>query len=156
MIHYLKIETTENKGNGVFAAIPIPAGSLVLQFQGQLVRFNEIEPGRDEWYLQVDNDLYLSPSCGIDDYVNHSCDPNCVIQIKNNIATLWAIKDIPEGTEITFDYSTDCTEVGWALNCLCGSGNCRKIVGSFSCLPLSTQEYYKNINGVPEFVIKGG
>jgi SET domain-containing protein len=41
-------------------------------------------------------------------FINHSCEPNCRIEIwtvegKRRIG-VYAIKDVPAGTELTFDY----------------------------------------------------
>lgn len=36
--------------------------------------------------------------------INHSCDPNCVLSFKGRTAYITAIKDIPEGNEITISY----------------------------------------------------
>ena len=42
-------------------------------------------------------------------FINHSCEPNCETQkwiVRGELAIgLFAIKDIPAGTELTFDYN---------------------------------------------------
>lgn len=77
-------------------------------------------------------------------FINHSCDPNMRIFARvgdhadkhiHDLA-LFAIKDIPKGTELTFDYvdgvSNDGEEpegdVGHMTRCLCGSKKCRKFL----------------------------
>ena len=58
----------------MFTRDAIPPGSPVLNFVGPLLRASELAP--DARCLQVDDALYLADSGGLDDFVNHSCEPN--------------------------------------------------------------------------------
>lgn len=73
-------------------------------------------------------------------FINHSCDPNLRIFARvgdhadkhlHDLA-LFALRDIPKGEELTFDYVSrgdDVEEPEDPTNmtpCLCGSANCRK------------------------------
>ena len=49
---------------------------------------------------------FLSPSGELDDYVNHSCEPNCGIKEDQGRVVLFALKPIGNGDEITFDDAT--------------------------------------------------
>ena len=65
--------------------------------------------------------------------INHSCDAN--VGIKNNSANdaydFWAIRPIPEGEELTWDYEASEWELSTPFDCGCGSANCRKILKGF-------------------------
>jgi len=52
----------------------------------------------------------MGPSGGVDDFFNHSCDPNAGLQIDGQKVWLVAIKNITQGEEITWDYSTTMDE----------------------------------------------
>ena len=57
-------------------------------------------------------------------FINHSCDPNCETDEQNGRVWIKAIKNIPAGSEITYDY---CLYDGGdepAL-CNCGAKDCR-------------------------------
>ena len=54
-------------------------------------------------------------------YMNHSCDPNCIIKDKQIIS----IKTIQPFSEITFDYATTEKEILHSFECRCGSPECR-------------------------------
>lgn len=87
----------------------------------------------DDIYV-VDGQKFGSPTR----FMNHSCNPNCKIipvTTTNSADTrlyylaFFAIRDIPAGTELTFDYNP-----GWngstkydpdAVPCLCGERKCR-------------------------------
>lgn len=74
-------------------------------------------------------------------FINHSCDPNMRIFARvgdhadKNLhdLALFAIRDIPRGEELTFDYvdgvedgDDDAQNTENMTRCLCGSKNCRK------------------------------
>lgn len=65
-------------------------------------------------------------------FINHSCDPNCETQkwtVKGETRIgIFARKDIPAGTELTFDYHLDSLGND-KKECLCGSKNCSGFLG---------------------------
>lgn len=86
--------------------------------------------------LEVDGEFMAGPTR----FINHSCDPNLRIFARvgdhadkhlHDLA-LFALRDIPRGEELTFDYVAgvdDNEEPEDPTNmtkCLCGSENCRK------------------------------
>ncbi|KAL5615675.1 hypothetical protein BROUX41_005707 [Berkeleyomyces rouxiae] len=89
--------------------------------------------------LFVDGEFISGPTR----FVNHSCNPNMKIFVRvgdhadkhiQDLA-LFAIKDIPAGMELTFDYlngkvdgeddENDPAKVAEMVRCLCGAKNCR-------------------------------
>ncbi|KAK3953433.1 hypothetical protein QBC32DRAFT_210153 [Pseudoneurospora amorphoporcata] len=89
--------------------------------------------------LEVDGEYMSGPTR----FINHSCDPNMAIFARvgdhadkhiHDLA-LFAIKDIPKGTELTFDYVNGLTElesdahdpskISEMTKCLCGTAKCR-------------------------------
>ena len=75
--------------------------------------------------------------------MNHSCDPNAYIVVEDGLNRfgksckhfcVYALKDIPEDTEITIDYGWSAKNYNELQFCKCGSGNCRGVIhnnGSF-------------------------
>ncbi|KFH42839.1 Histone-lysine N-methyltransferase, H3 lysine-9 specific dim-like protein [Hapsidospora chrysogenum ATCC 11550] len=88
--------------------------------------------------LEVDGEFMSGPTR----FINHSCDPNMRIfarvgdQADKHLhdLALFAIRDIPRGEELTFDYVAGGVDdhdeagpnAGNMTECLCGSKNCRK------------------------------
>ena len=63
-------------------------------------------------------------------YFNHSCDPNCRPDTRNEEIWIVARREIQPGEEITFDYGYEMTDAG-PVPCHCGAPNCyRFIVGA--------------------------
>lgn len=145
-----------SKGRGVFAVAAIPAGSTVLIFHGPLLSREEVKDFSHS--LQVSDSTWLGPSGHIDDDVNHSCSPNCglrSVQVDGDTepqgACLFALRDIGEGEEVTFDYSTSMLNEPWLLErCTCGAPACRTVVGDFLTLPEELRESYAAVGGLPE------
>ncbi len=98
--------------------------------------------------------MYVGPSRDLDDFVNHSCNPNSGIKVTNRKVILIAIKNIQEGQEITFDYSTTMDEDDWEMDCNCGSQYCRKKIKDFKHLSKKIQEKYIRLGIVPKFILK--
>lgn len=154
----LELKPTNN-GMGVFAKAPIPAGTVIFEFTGTVLTRSQFPTNlkpEDDHYLQVGKDSYLGPSGDLDDFINHSCSPNCGVRVVGNRALLFTLYDIRLGSELTFDYSTTSTETqeNWSLTCNCGSYSCRKIVSGFQYLTPEQQAQYKFLDAVPEYVQK--
>ncbi len=129
------VKSSSQHGKGVFAREAIAAGERVMVFSGALLHRTEVD--FEDYHLQVGEDVYIGPSGGADDYVNHSCEPNCGFQ---NGLELVAMRDIATDEELTWDYSTAIDEEGFAgFPCSCGSVNCRRQVMSFRDLPPEVQ-----------------
>ena len=65
-------------------------------------------------------------------FINHSCDPNCITQKWNCLGEIcvgvFAVKDIKEDHELTFDYQFDSFKTP-LTKCLCGAYNCKGYLG---------------------------
>lgn len=142
-------------GRGVFAGERIFAGEEILTFLGPLIRRRDMPPihSQDEdYYLQVDDNLFLGPSGEIDDYINHSCDPNSGVLFEGETSKLVAIQTIRRGEEIRFDYSTTMYKPVLVMKCSCGSPICRGKVVDFIFLPEEIQAKYIALGIVPEYI----
>lgn len=119
-------------GVGAFTVMPIPRGTVVWDWTGsrQYRRDQLPKPYTVDQYLQVAEDLYIGPDggpCDPTDYANHSCAPNCEIEINLPRVVIVAIRDISAGEEITYDYSLTQLDP-WEMKCNCGSLRCRRII----------------------------
>ena len=144
-------------GKGVFAAEDIETGSEILQFEGPIVGSADLPSpysAENDYFLQIDDGLFLGPSGGLDDYVNHSCSPNTGVLFESGIIRLVAIASIPAGSEINFDYSTTMDNFWWEMDCSCGSEHCRRKVRNFVDLEAEIQDGYIKMGIVPDYILK--
>ena len=141
------------KGAGVFTTVVIPPKVPIVEFKGDLFLTNQIKHD-NEYILQIGINTFLGPSGEIDDYINHSCNPNCLVHIVGNRAILYSMYLIPANAELTFDYSTTATDTleEWSMSCQCGAHNCRRMISGYDTLDQQTKDNYKNANALPLYI----
>jgi hypothetical protein len=146
------LEEVGGKGRGVFAGRDIAAQEEVLEFLGNIVDVSELEDLTHA--LQIGPREFLTSSGDVDDYVNHSCEPNCGIRNDDHRVVLFALRDIAKDDEITFDYSTTQTGGFWSMLCQCGSAKCRGMIGDFQDLPVNTKAFYVRQGAVLTYLVE--
>ncbi len=120
-----EVRLTDKKGRGLFTRRPFERGQRILALEGRLLTTHELTD--DLLALQVGEDLWLcSTGSYLDDFANHSCEPNA--GFLDGQPVLYALRDITNGEEICWDYSTSICEAGWSLACRCGSRRCRGVI----------------------------
>ncbi|MCL4268548.1 MAG: SET domain-containing protein-lysine N-methyltransferase [Anaerolineales bacterium] len=72
--------------------------------------------------------------------LNHSCDPNVILDTEN--MQMIACKDIAKGEELFFFYPSTEWQMDAPFICLCGASNCIHVVAGARFLPLSTLEHH--------------
>jgi hypothetical protein len=88
----------------------------------------------------VDYDRYIVPPRGSPGwFLNHSCDPNCVLSGRSEVRSR---RRIAGGEELTIDYSTNVGWDGFEMSCRCGSANCRGVIRSYAFLPEELKKRY--------------
>jgi len=147
----LILKDVPGKGRGVFATGNFKSDQFVLEFFGDI---RDIDSFSDLTYaLQVGPKDFMTASGGIDDYVNHSCDPNTGIRSEDGCIILFALRPITSGEEITFDYATTQEGGFWTMGCCCESPSCRLTIGDFSDLPEDRQAFYVARQAVLPYVL---
>jgi uncharacterized protein len=102
--------------------------------------------------LQVGLDAFKLPNGSLDDFTNHSCDPNTGIRLTDRGTIVLALRDIAAHEELTYDYSTYLNNPYENLPCLCRAANCRGVVGNLSILPAELRQPYQALGIVGDFV----
>lgn len=115
----------------------------VISKQTCLRRMKEAENEKFFYFLTLDSKECLDASKrgNLARFMNHSCDPNCETQkwtVGGEVKIgIFAIKPIPKGTELTFDYNYE-RFGAQKQECYCGSVNCRGYLGQKSKSSTST------------------
>jgi SET domain-containing protein len=103
-------------GWGVYAAQPIAADARVVEYKGELItqpeawrREQRYLPRHRIWIFTIDDRWARDAAFGgnIARYVNHSCRPNCYVDIAGRHIWIKASRRIPSGEELTYDYNTE-------------------------------------------------
>lgn len=150
---YRIIEVAEGRfGKKMYATVPLIRDTLLVRFSGPIIDYNEaLRLGdKESFALQVGYNAYVYLDVPAR-YFNHSCDPNCGVRPDLYLVTL---REIKEGEELTFDYSTTMLERKWTMQCKCGSGLCRHVVRDFDLIPEHRRNYYIGQGVVQEFIVE--
>ncbi|XP_061436740.1 histone-lysine N-methyltransferase NSD2-like isoform X1 [Lethenteron reissneri] len=138
-----EIFRSENKGWGLRAKANIKKGEFVNEYVGELIDEEEcrarIKHAHEHhltnfYMLTIDKDRIIDagPKGNFSRFMNHSCQPNCETQkwtVNGDTRVgLFAVSDIPCGTELTFNYNLDCLGNEKTV-CMCGAPNCSGFLG---------------------------
>ena len=151
-------------GTGVFAKKNIPKNTKIIQYIGEKITKKEGDKRsakRIKEYLNSEEtgsvyifelnkkyDIDGSPKYNNARYLNHSCNPNCEVDVINNEIWISSTKNIKLGAELTYDY-------GYAFDsddykdhlCKCGSKDCIGFI-------ISSDQWEKYLKHVKRIVKK--
>lgn len=139
----VEVKNSATQGKGVFASKNFQKGDFVLTIDDSHVVADEskLTPKQHAFELDYVEDKIVIMQAP-EKYINHSCDPNIFVKTENGIRNIYAMRNIPKGNEIAYDYSINGNNEG-TFECHCGSKSCRKIYqGNFFKLPQSLQVTY--------------
>lgn len=127
-------------GFGVFARREIPKGTRIIEYTGEKISNSEADRRYDDESMKQHHTfLFILNSRTCVDaayegnaarFINHSCDPNCEAVIERGHIWIDAIRNIPAGAELFYDYmyedDPEYTEEDLGFYaCRCGAANCR-------------------------------
>jgi SET domain-containing protein len=104
------------QGWGVFTTESIPKNKRIIDYAGEKIPNREslkrearyLEKGHI-WCFKLTNRTAVDAAVGgnIARFINHSCTPNCYVEIKDGVIWIRAAKTIPKGVELSYNYNTD-------------------------------------------------
>ena len=120
-------------GSGVFALGPINKNRRIIEYAGELVRNDESEAREERylaegciWVFRVNRTWSHDAAVGgnLARFINHSCKPNCWVEIVGTTIWIRAARAIRRGEELTYDYATDGEQT---IPCRCHPGCTNKL-----------------------------
>jgi SET domain-containing protein len=136
------IRRSKVQGRGVFTTRDVAERERIVEYTGTRISSDQADEqfpddentGRHHTFLfAVDDDVVIDGSNGGNDarFINHSCDPNCEIVVARGRVYVHALRDIPAGAELFYDYwyvtdeSYTLEDLRRIYPCRCGSPKCR-------------------------------
>jgi SET domain-containing protein len=115
-------------GLGGFASKIIPSGTRIIEYVGENISKSEAvrrcAAGNEYIFsLSETEDLDGNVTWNPARLLNHSCSPNCEVEIAEGRIWLVSIREIAAGEEITFNYGYDLEDYQ-NYPCRCGSPGC--------------------------------
>tara|TARA_B100000161_G_C33430853_1_gene360079 strand:+ start:235 stop:717 length:483 start_codon:yes stop_codon:yes gene_type:complete len=136
-----KVKKSKIHGSGVFASEDIKAGQKIIEYVGEKITKKEGDirsEKRIKRYLNSNKtgSVYifeLNKKYDIDGsfkynkarYINHSCNPNCEVDIIRGKIWIISKKKIKKNTELSYDYGYEFDKDDYTDHiCKCGSRKC--------------------------------
>ncbi len=136
-----KVKKSKIHGHGIIATKNIKKGTRVIEYIGEKVtraEGNKRSENRIKKYLNSNRtgsvyifelnskyDIDGSPNYNKARYINHSCNPNCEVDIIENRIWISSIKNIRKGDELSYDYGYEFDKDDYKDHvCRCGSKLC--------------------------------
>jgi SET domain-containing protein len=96
-------------GRGLFAQQGIPKGACVIEYIGCPVTEKEQYENRGKYLFWTGKDTMINGNIPTNTarYINHSCAPNCEIDIRKKRIYVFALRRIKPGEELTYDYDEE-------------------------------------------------
>ncbi|KAK4188945.1 hypothetical protein QBC35DRAFT_514374 [Podospora australis] len=139
----VEVVKTENRGFGVRSNRSFQANQIIMEYTGEIITDAECERRMNEKYkdnecyylMSFDQNMIIDATTGsMARFVNHSCSPNCrmikwIVSGQPRMALFAGDREIQTGEELTYDYNFDPFSAKNVQKCLCGSANCRGVLG---------------------------
>ncbi len=136
-----KVHKSKIHGTGVYATKNISKDKKIIQYIGEKINKKEGDKRSESrlkkylhstktgsvyiFELNKKYDIDGSPLYNKARYINHSCNPNCEVNIFNDEIWISSIKKIKKGEELTYDYGYSFDKDDYKDHeCKCGSKNC--------------------------------
>lgn len=109
-------------GRGMFAGENIPCGACIIEYTGRPATRKQIAENTGKYLFWTSSKTMIDGHTPENKarFINHSCAPNCEIDIKNRRIFIFAKHLIKAGEELTYDYDTEYFEAHIKpLGCRC-------------------------------------
>ncbi len=137
---FYAVRNSRIHGNGVFATRKIPAGTCIVEYQGERINWKEAVRRENAkpadcfhtFFFSLDSGKIIDGGSQGNDarWINHACEPNCEAREEDGRVFIYALRDIARGEELNYDYGLILEErhtpaLKRAYRCLCGAPSCR-------------------------------
>lgn len=96
-------------GLGMFAEGVIPRGACVIEYTGRSATEAEVKANKGKYLFWTSRTTMIDGNIKENKarFINHSCAPNCEIDIRAKRIYVFAKRNIKVGEELNYDYDTE-------------------------------------------------
>jgi SET domain-containing protein len=96
-------------GLGLFAGEALPKGKCIIEYFGRVISKEEELVSRSKYLFEVSKNKTIDGTIRENTarYINHSCRPNCEVEIRKGRVYIFSKRAIKEGEELNYDYGKE-------------------------------------------------
>lgn len=104
----LKVKRSRT-GRGLFTEEAIPRGACIIEYKGRECSEEEQETNNGKYLFETGKKRMIDGNIpgNTAKYINHSCAPNCEIDIRKHRVYVFAKRNLKAGEELNYDYDTE-------------------------------------------------
>jgi SET domain-containing protein len=104
----LKVKRS-SAGLGLFAGESIPKGTCIIEYVGRVISKEEEYKSKSKYLFEITKNKTIDGTerTNTARYINHSCKPNCEVEIHAGRVFVSSKRLIKEGEELSYDYGKD-------------------------------------------------
>lgn len=109
-IYKLRVKrATKGSGLGLFTEEDIPKGAYVIEYFGRDVPEKEQYTSNSLYLFEITKKKTIDGTIRENTarYINHSCRPNCEVEIRKGRVLVFAKRNIKKGEELGYDYGKE-------------------------------------------------
>lgn len=96
-------------GLGLFTEKPIEKGGFIIEYTGEILTRLEADARGGKYLFETSAQRFIDGRSRSNTarYINHSCTPNCEIDIRRGRILVFSKRKIVAGEELTYDYEEE-------------------------------------------------
>lgn len=100
-------------GRGLFTEQHIPRGACIIEYRGRPATPAQIQANTGKYLFWTSDTTMIDGNIkeNIARFINHSCRPNCEVDVKNRRIYIFAKRALKVGEELTYDYGEEYFEM---------------------------------------------
>ena len=119
---HLEVRISKIHHRGVFAARDIKKDEYVIEYTGKKLTAAQADRSQSDYLFTLNKTTFIDGK-NTARYINHSCEPNCTVEIKRGQIWIKASRDIKKGEELVYSYSYSLDE-SQDYPCACSAKRC--------------------------------
>jgi SET domain-containing protein len=109
-VYKLKVKRAhKGAGCGLFVEEDIPKGKFVIEYFGREISEAEQYTSKSKYLFEINSKKTIDGTIRENTarYINHSCRPNCEVEIKKGRVLVFSKRNIKAGEELSYDYGKE-------------------------------------------------
>ena len=96
-------------GLGLYTQVDIPKGEFIIEYFGRELSDAEQYTSKSKYLFEINSKKTIDGTIRENTarYINHSCKPNCEVEIKKGRVLIFSKRKIKAGEELGYDYGKE-------------------------------------------------